>query len=92
MKEFVQTFVTEELVDEEEVAVPAALLRGAAVERDQVGVAQPRQDVHALVAVIVLQLHRHHAAVAQNAGNGIWMWTPPFLLPLSQLNSPTMEH
>jgi len=61
--------VLDELVDQEELA---ALLGRAAVEHDQVRVAQPCQDgrlvhelLHAPVAVVVQPLHRHHSPVCQ---------------------------
>ncbi|BAS70274.1 Os01g0136850, partial [Oryza sativa Japonica Group] len=62
--------VGDELVDEEQVA--AVGLRRAAEERDEVWVAQPRQDahlvlelLHALVAVLVQPLHRHRVPIPE---------------------------
>jgi hypothetical protein len=66
--------IRDELIGEEEVAAAAAVGGGvAAIERDQVGVAQPREDIHlvfellhTLVTVLVQALYRHHAAVPEN--------------------------
>ena len=61
--------VGDELVHQEELAARAGR---AAVEHDQVRVAQPGQDarlvlelLHAPVAVVVQPLHRHHAPVLE---------------------------